>query len=418
MQTLGSAPEALSQDDIIRQYSKSLEECITAASDPQNDFERQILINQARLNVMFVKGQHFNVPGQVDTPWGQMADYVPFDSSTGEENGADVRLCPPINFVGGDCYKYMAVMGNTAPRVKAVADDPHDPRNIDQAHNADANIRDLWNKNKVDRQWKALAFHQYATGPSFIRGQWKVDGQKYGQTVEPKIDLQDGPDGIPSPMESPDPEIYENGDAEMRIYSVLEVTIPFTAKSREDLPYLDCEEMRSKFDLLHSYPDKLEQYRTGELRDDDLTGASNTAHEAREATANPSGTGRSTRPNQWRFREFWRSPMYYEAIQDSDARDLMKRQYPEGLYVAKVGGIIVRIDNRKITDEWAVCKVGRGELIMERPICADIIPLQRAINDLGGWRLRRSCVRLRRRSSTRSWLTATKWRPKRRFPLN
>jgi hypothetical protein len=83
MQTLGSAPEALSQDDIIRQYSKSLEECITAASDPQNDFERQILINQARLNVMFVKGQHFNVPGQVDTPWGQMADYVPFDSSTG-----------------------------------------------------------------------------------------------------------------------------------------------------------------------------------------------------------------------------------------------------------------------------------------------------------------------------------------------
>jgi hypothetical protein len=173
----------------------------------------------------------------------------------------------------------------------------------------------------------------------------------------------------------------------MRIYSVLEVTIPFTAKSREDLPYLDCEEMRSKFDLLHSYPDKLEQYRTGELRDDDLTGASNTAHEAREATANPSGTGRSTRPNQWRFREFWRSPMYYEAIQDSDARDLMKRQYPEGLYVAKVGGIIVRIDNRKITDEWAVCKVGRGELIMERPICADIIPLQRAINDLGGMAL-------------------------------
>ena len=36
--------------------------------------------------------------------------------------------------------------------------------------------------------------------------------------------------------------------------------------------------------------------------------------------------------------------------------------------IAKVGNVIVDVDHRKLTDEWSVCRVGRGEKIL------DIVP--------------------------------------------
>ncbi|MBV8831639.1 MAG: hypothetical protein JO108_20715, partial [Acidobacteriaceae bacterium] len=188
MDIIGPAPEALSNDEIIARYDGAITQLVKACLDSQFEFERQVLVNQARLNWQFIKNNHFNVPGQVSTSYGDIADYLPIDM-TGD-GGADVKLCPPLNLMGGDLYKFCAVMGQNAPRVKAVADNPQDANSMSCAQNADINIRDLWVKNKVDRQWKALAFHQYVTGPVFIRGVWNTDAQKYGQTVEPKIDVQ------------------------------------------------------------------------------------------------------------------------------------------------------------------------------------------------------------------------------------
>ena len=390
MEVLGPAPEALSNADIIQRYDSALTQMIQASLDSQYDFERQILVNQARLNWQFVKGNHFNVPGQVASPYGQIADYLPFDGTNGSEaGGPDIKLCPPMNVIGGDLYKFMAVMGQNAPRVKGVSDDPEDTDSIACAQNADVNIRDLWAKNKVDRQWKALAFHQYVTGPVFIRGIWNTDAKKYGQTTEPKIEIQIGPDGSPMPVVVGQ-ETYPNGDAEMKLYSILEVSIPFEAKSREDIDRLRCEVMRSKWELLAQYkgkdgqPSPLEKYRDNDIPDDDYSSSSSTAQEARDAVANPSGTGRSKKQNQWRFVEYWLKPHLYEAVNSAEARQVFQTQFPFGIYIARVGSVTVEIDNRQISDEWAICRVGRGEKIMERPIAADALPIQRALNDLFG----------------------------------
>lgn len=388
MDIVGPAPESLSNDEIIKRYDNALTQVIKAALDPQYDMERQVLINQARLNYQFVKGNHYNVPGEVASAYGDITDYVPFDGGGSNEQGADVKLCPPVNVMGGDLYKFMAVMGQNAPRVKGVSDDPQDADSIAAAHNADVNIRDLWVKNHVDRKWKSLAFHQYVTGPAFIRGFWNTDAKKYGQSTEPQIDIQIGPDGSPMPVVVGE-ATYANGDAEMRIHSILDVSIPFEAEELRGNP-LRLEVMLSKWALLSEYkgqdgqPGPLEKYRDGDVPDDDYSASTSSAQEARDASANPSGTGRARKLNQWRHAEYWIPPYLFESITDPDARQVIQTQFCDGLYIARVGSVTVKIDNRAVEDEWAVCRVGRSEKIHDRPIAADALPIQRAVDDLFG----------------------------------
>lgn len=389
MQVLGPAAPVLTPQQIIAQCKDSLDQVVKAAVDPQYEFDRQIQLNKARLQWHMVKGNHFAVPGMVDTAYGRIADYVGWaNAPTGEQNGAEQKFNYAINLIGGDCYKFVAVMGNSAPRVKAIADDPEDPQGLDAAKNADANLRDLWKVWKADQKQRVLAFHQYTTGPIYGRTVWVTDGRKYGKSVEPKLDLQDGPGGVPLPVQQ-GVQSYDNGDVELHLYTVLEVEHPYMVKSLDECPYLKCEVMRSKWDLLAAYagddptkPGPLEQYRDGEPPDDDANASSNTAAEARESVATPSGTGRQKRKDQWRFREYWFDPFLYEAVADPAARRIFKTQYADGLYMAKVGSVTVKIDNKKLTDEWAVCRTGRGEKIVEDAISSDAVPYQRALDDL------------------------------------
>jgi hypothetical protein len=384
MEVLGPAPEAISKQEIIRRFDKALTEIIKASQDQQFEFERQTLVNRARRAWQFIKGNHFNVPGSVDSQYGEIFDFVPYGGA------GDEKLCPPVNVVGGDLYKFMAVMGQNAPRVKAVADDPDDIDSIEVSHAADVNIRDLWHKQKIDRAWKGLAFHQYVTGPVFIRGVWNTDASKYGQSVEPQIEITMTPEGLPVPSVTGQ-TAYANGDAEVRIYSVLEVSIPWEAKTREDLDWLRCEVMRSKWKLLDQYrskdpntPSPLEQYRDADVPDEDYTASTTAAQEARDAVTTPSGQGQAKKANQWRFAEYWIKPFLFESATNPEARRVLREQFPDGLYIARVGSVTVEIDNRKVTDEWAICKIGRGEKIMDNPLCADAIPLNMAIDDLFG----------------------------------
>lgn len=388
MQQLGQAPPTITNEQLMTQHQSALDQVVAAAKEPEFEFERLAQINKARRNWHLVRGNHFLTPGMVATPYGETVDYVPWDGQNAlDETGADIRFARPVNVIGGDCYKFVAVMGNSAPRVKAVADDPEDPQSIEDAKNADATLRDLWVKWNADQKQRTLAFHQYTTGPVYLRTIWVRDGKKYGQTVEPRIALGADAEGNPIPQEEGDPQVYENGDVELHVYSVLEVQHPYMSKTAEELPYLKCEVMRSKWDLIAAYPAQLEKYRDQDLPDDNTTTDSTAAAEARESVAAPSGMGRPRKINQWPFREVWVQPFLYEAVAEKDIRDILKQQFANGLYIAKCGSVIVDVDHRKLTDEWAICRVGRGEKIMDDPICADAVPLQQTVNDLFGMAL-------------------------------
>lgn len=393
MATIGGPAEGVySNDEIIAKFDGALTAVTKAATDPTYDFERQALINQARLQWMMVRGNQNNVVGyNQDTYGGQQVDWIPQISAQQNETGADIKLCPPANFLGGDCYKFMAVMGSSSPRVKAVPDDLRNSAEIDAAQCANTNIIDLWAKNKIDRKWKIPAFHLYTTGPCFIRTFWNTDPVQYGTSSEPKIDIVIGPDGMPAPTVS-GVETYDNGDAEVSFHSVLEVSVPWEAKELRN-NFLRCERMMSKWALLAKYPGKddkpgpLDEYRDSNVPDDQMSGSSVTASEARQAVANPSGTSAAQKQNDWRFSEWWIPPQLFESVLNHEARGVLKNQFQKGLYIAKVGDITVEIDEREVTEEWAVVCVNRGEKINERPICSDGVPLQTAINDLFGMTL-------------------------------
>lgn len=385
-----SPDESLSNEQIIARYPSAITELIKSAQDNNYDFERQILLNKARLQWMFVRGEHFNAPGFMVTPYGTIADYVPFDFSEGsEETGPDVKLCPPINFIGGDLYKFKAIMGQTAPRVKCVADDAKNPDDMRAAIDADVNARNIWQQQKVDQLWDTIAFHLYTTGPAFIRAIWNCDAAKYGESIEPQIEIIEGPDGLPVPQAAGE-TAYPNGDVELEIESILTVATPWQAQWLEECDWMRTERMRSKWVLLERYkgtddkPGPLEQYRKGSPPDSGMTASDQTAFEVADAVSTPSGVGRAIKANEWRHAEYWLKPHQLQSISDPEIRKLFQDHFKRGLYISRVGDITVDICEECNTDVWALCKVGREEKINERPICADAVPLQRCMNDLWG----------------------------------
>lgn len=387
MQPIATTPPPPTPKQILQQFGDQIKAITEAATDPQFEMERVTQINRAWRNWRMVKGDQFLIPGIVDSPFGQIVDYVGMSE---DDNPAESKLLRPINVLGGDSYKFIAVLGNSAPRVKAVADDPEDPESIEKAKNADANLRDLWMKWESDQRQRVMAFHQYTTGPTYWRTIWVNDRVKYGQAVEPSIELQPDPNGGPPVPIQGDPKTYTNGDVELQGYTVLEINHPYTARNLGECSFFTCESLRLKWDLLALYatddgtPSPIEQYRDSEPPDDDAQTSSITASQAKEAVANPSGLGRQRRPNQWRHREQWFAPYLYESIAEAPIRQMFKQQFSDGLYLAKVGSVPVAIENRKLTEEWAVCKTGRGEKIIEDPICNDAVPIQHTINDLFG----------------------------------
>lgn len=393
MQVVGPAPEALGNEEIIARYAtgsnSGIDAVIKASVDPQHEADRQIQITQARERWQFYLGNHFSTPADSIGPYGSsIIDFAPFDyGSMQQENGAQVKLCPPMNVVGSLAYKFMAVMGANAPRVKGVADDPQDSESLHSGHVADISIRDSWVKQKIDRKWRYLAFHQFITGPAFVRTFWNTDRRKYGCSVEPKIEIVEE-NGVPIPQVTGE-QTYDNGDAEIAIFSIIDCDIPFNVSELDRCPRFRFEMMMSKWTLLKKYkgteehPSPLEKYRDGDVPDSDFSAADSTANEARGAVHNPSATGSSKKVNHWREHEYWIEPDQYEAAPE-ELRKILNEQFPDGLYVAKVGDLTCKIDNRKCTDEWVVCRVGRADTIMERPLCADIMPLNRAIDDLVG----------------------------------
>jgi hypothetical protein len=385
-EVLAPAPDALSIEDLITQYEETIRRLAKSAADEQYDYERQLLLNKTRMQWMFVRGEHFNAPSFMVTSYGTVADYVPWDYNEGdEETGPDVRLCPPINFIGGDMYKFKAVMGQAAPRVKALPDDAENPDDMRNARNADVNIRDIWVKQRVDAHWNSIAFHQYTTGPAFIHTYFCNDATKYGSTNEPKFDIGQTPEGLPVPMLVGQMH-YPNGDVEIEIDSVLEVAVPWQAKDLFGCDWLRREKMRSKYVLLDRYEegDRLEQWRDGCPPDSSRSTSATVAAEVSSAVSTPSGVAETRRPNEWRHHEYWLSPVQFQCINEKPTRELFKERFPKGLYIGMVGDIIVDLRDENKCDVWAVCRVGRQDKINEPPICADAMPLQRAMNDLWG----------------------------------
>lgn len=390
--TPSPAPEQespdLNVDQLIELLGDDLDTLAREAIDGEYANERRIAINRAKRNWKFVKGDHFFAPGWVDDGDREYVDYVSVDGSP-EDNGAAQKFCYPVNVIGADCWKFVAVMGQNAPNVKCVADDLDEQASIDAARKADISVVDFKAKWKSDAKQRDLAFHQFTTGPVFGYTNYVTDGRKYGTTKVPKMELvpQQQPDGstIILPQQVGEQE-YENGDVELNLANILQVAIPFGKKELKQCEWLRYEYLESKYTLLKLYRKRLKAHRNDEdgTRGSTRDSATNTAIQAQESTAVPSGLSKTWKRSHWLYSQTWFEPQMFEGIQDERKRQIAQKHWPDGLHAIKVNDTWVDLENESKNDCWGVCKTGRGEYIMENALCHDSIPFQRATNDVYG----------------------------------
>jgi len=372
--------------ELIAYLGADLDTLVSSVINDEYASERRIAVNRAKRNWRFVKGDHFLAPAWVDDGAEAYADYISVDGST-EENGAKQKFCYPVNLVAGDCWKFVAVTGQSAPNVKCEADDLDSQDSIDASKKADISVIDLRAKWQADEIQPDLSFHQYVTGPSFGYTRYVTNGRKYGVTKVPKMELvpQMQPDGLIAMIpEQVGEESYENGDVELSHCNILQVEVPFGKKRMEDCKWLRYRYLEDKYTLLGLYRNRLKEHRHDDGRGGRADANTNAGVEAQEATALPSGSGNAHKKSHWLFDQTFLDYEVFEGVEDEGKRKLLQEHFPNGLHATKVNDIWVNLEDENKNDGWAVCKVGRGEYIMENPIIHDAIPFQKATNDMWG----------------------------------
>jgi hypothetical protein len=174
---------------------------------------------------------------------------------------------------------------------------------------------------------------------------------------------------------------YANGDVELHICNVLTVSVPYGKSSLEDCEWLDYQYMESKYRLLSLYRDALDADRENDQGDTSgTTEFSQMAQNARSAVEGPTKVPKGRRNNHWLHRRVWLRPEIFEGLKERPLRQLFRQKFARGLRVTYVKDRIVALDEERLTDVWAISKTGRGEFILDYPLCNDSVPIQKAIN--------------------------------------
>lgn len=432
MEAISPAPEQLDKATLLAKLSAPLKNVVKEDVDGDVEAERILQVAIALRNSLYWQGKQYL---KLDTRSDGSLGYTPIGTPLPGENDSQTTFNYVFNIMRSDGKKYTAVIGQRAPHVKAVAEDPENEENNQQAREADAVFRHLKNQWAADRRQKEIARHLWRTGPVFAYTPYVSDGDKYGYTEQPKIEVVDakaGPDhyecsncGAQTPAEDPNApppvcqqcqqplspesfreaetiqqpkqvgtEQFPNGAVELHLATILDVTIPAHAKSIQECEYFayEYDEHVAKLIKLYATPapdaSPEEQARCAKLRDtlrsDSVqdggsSPAKSLASDAKEILQSNIAT-RRMRKNTARFSRYWLRPFMYELVRESDVRKLLQENYKTGLKVSMVGGEVVDLEDEKMDDVWSVFKTASDEKILADPACADIISIQNILN--------------------------------------
>lgn len=433
MQTLGPAEEQPDKATLLAQLSAPIKNLVKEDIDSDVEPERLLQVAVALRNELYWRGkQYLKLATRNDGSLG----YTPIGTPLPGENDNQNAFSYVFNIMRADGKKYAAVIGQRAPHVKAVPEDPENEDHNQRAREANAvfqYLKTLW---AADRRQKEVARHLWRTGPVFSYTPYVSDGDKYGYTEQPKIELvptKVGPDqydcincGAQTPGAAPDPnapppncqqcsqplspeafrpaetvqqpqqvgtEQFPKGNVELHLYTILDVTISAHAKSIEECEYLAAEYDEHVAKLIKLFATAAtdatpqEQDRCAKLRellrsdnaDTGTSAAKSLASDAKEILQSNIAM-RNSRKNMARFSRYWLRPFMFELVRDKAVRETLQKNYPDGLKLSMVAGEVVDLENEKMDDVWAVFKTASDEKILTDPACADIIPVQNILN--------------------------------------
>ncbi len=408
--------------------------------DVRNAIDPEKLYQYAdiRRNELYWRGNQYL--DEVYNNQGQLVDYTPIGGQWHQDNPeADQGAFDTvINDIRGYGRKFIAVLAQSPPNVKAVANSKTNSDHVRVAKKAQRVAELLYGLWDIKKQNRKLFLTFYKNGTPFGFTEFVADGERFGYREEPVTELQETPLGpsnlncpecglqtpAPDPASAPlscpgcerpyapedlqEPEMamlpqqvgtkkYANGAVEHRVESGLRVTTPFDIEELSQADWLLYEYEKQKGRIFQAFPELREQFKgIGDMAYG-VGGTSTTSGQiTRDLASSPSGTYIVPRRNRLLFSQCWmRTTMYELALGDveipdengipqkMELRDALYKYYPDGLRIVIVNGDkIVRMKNEKMDAMWCLSPPEPAENAFPDPICKDYIPAQDRTNDL------------------------------------
>jgi len=416
MTELGPAQTPPTEEQLLAALKPALSKLLESDVEGDSSPEKIWQYNNAQRNSLMFRGMQFIAPVMRDG----VSSYAPIGTaygSYGAGGAGDDDGCYDYtrNIFRGYGNKFIAVIGQRAPNVTAIADDPNDERSIRAtrtANECNAILNSWWN---VDQKNIEVATYNWITGPAYIYTPWNADGLLYGFREEPKYEAQQQPLGEPSyrciqcgasapapgncpqcgsqigPESLVEPESaevpvatgvtqYPNGRVECYVLDSTTVTTPFYAKN--DLkycPFLKYEYEEERSTLIHMYPslrNKGEDFGSNGL-------AADRGRQVRDSIISPTGSPmRSTTQHRWLFSRTWLNAKKYAAIQDEGVRKALEENYPEGIKITRVNGEIMELEPERLDHVWASIQPSAWSTLNADPVGQDLVSAQLLTNHI------------------------------------
>lgn len=403
---------------LFPQLKSLVEDHVTGAVDA----EKRMQYAEARRNQAYWTANQYVMPTVMDN---QIVDYR---SATGEQKYSQGTVAGAYDYVRnqirGDGRKFVAVLGNRAPNVKAIADQLDNDAAVRKTKRANKLLATLRAKWDVERVQRRLAFDIWLRGTTFGHVRWITNGAKNGFIEEPVIEnvpTEISPGGFQCPqcgqlspdmgmcpcgrfLQPPDqvpPQTqdlpqqtgtkrYPKGSAELSLETILRMTTPFYGDGIDNIPWAWLEYEAHQAVILNAYNDGNHDYameKLVEMRDraSESVGSnalSTTGRAARDSASSAQATYMAPRKDRWTFAQFWLTPAMYLYMRETDVQDKLASEFPKGMKVTIVEDTIIDVADCNMEHELSACFSEPNESMYPDPICKDYMGAQDLINDM------------------------------------
>jgi hypothetical protein len=426
--------------DVIKRYGDYLKRLTDKQIRDGVDREKVFQYAIVRRNDFYYRGNQHLAP--TFTGSGELIDFKPINnqmllknSSTPSANSVIYDYV--INHFRGDLRKFVGVLGQKSPNVKARPAWQRDEAGIRRSNIANdtaSYLRQQWDTEAANRY---LVLSLGKNGTTFLHTPFVADGDRYGYHEEPVWGSQPQklePDGYsckfcgtltpgnianissmlprcsnPACRQPLGPEDYHvgasedipaivgsqkypNGTVELHVHSAYDVTTPFYIKDLEHCPWLFVEFEEDAAVLVSRFPNRgLDADLEADKISFESAGGSSASlgKLARQQASSTTGYGMYDRPNRWNYSRFWIRPAMYAYLSKSgldgteakSAIDEMKQKFPRGMKLTYVNHKLVDVEHERLDEVWAVVKPETSEYLYADPIFNDYIQGADIIND-------------------------------------
>lgn len=213
-------------------------------------------------------------------------------------------------------------------------------------------------------------------------------GQPTQQTVCPSCGGELADFHYQEPMTTQVPEYvgtatFPQAGPKVTLCTGMTVTIPQDTRNLRDAPWLLYEYEEHRGVLLEFFGEKLRKLveeGSGNVKGGKSAAGSAIAVQSRQAQYTMTGQAMPAIQNRWTFSRYWLRPAMYEYVKKEE-REMLKQQFPDGVKVSLVDGVIVDMVGEDLGDVWTVGVPESGKSLIHKPICWGILGHQDIIND-------------------------------------